>query len=206
MAQWAPAVEPPRLVAAPNPVGKTRGPSSAHPRVEVILRGVTEPTLDDLLSQPVPRRIDPPVHLLRPRRLVIGSLVVSGIVGLLAVTIFASLGLFEQERPVSSYLILAFLAVTLALPPLWQVSSYRKAQRLLTYGSIVPAFVTLGTPTRGHPARPITARCKVGGRDRCFTFLAGPDPSLLDDAVVLVLDTDAALYVPGFGVIAARVS
>lgn len=161
--------------------------------------------LDEILARPVPRSFDARVHLANPRRALLGSCVVAAFIGALAAGILTSTGSLTNEVIEAQLLVFSFFGVLLLIPPAWQLSNYRRARRLLTYGTVVPATVSLGTPTRGHPWPPAHVTFESNGARRSLQFATGADFRAVDGAAVLVLGKDAGLYLPGLGLVSARV-
>jgi hypothetical protein len=162
--------------------------------------------LEEVLSQPVPRPLDPKLHLARTRRDVLGSCVIAGVLALLTLVGLGASGLAVGDLELSSALFLVFYGGVLCAVPVWQVVNHRRARRLLTYGNVVSASFSLGSPTRGHPAPPIRATFTANGRQRSVDFVnAGLPHPLPERAALLVLTSDVGLYVPGVGLVAARV-
>ena len=161
--------------------------------------------MKESLSGPAPRDIDRTIALAPSRRALIASCGVAVFTAGVAVAIFALAGLFTSEVLESQLPLLAFFGILLVIPPAWQLSNYRRARRLMNRGAVVPATFSLGRPTRGHPWPPVRATIALDGTQRSFEFAIGPGFSLPDGAVVVAFQSDVGLYLPGTGLIAARV-
>ncbi len=160
--------------------------------------------VNEILSQSVPRSFDARVHLASPRRALITSILGVVLIGGCAGGLLTLTGVLTRELFGSHFPIFIFFGVLLAIMPAWQFWNYRRAHRLLTYGTVVPATLALGTPTRGHPWPPIRATFALNGTQRSCEFAAEPGFSVAD-GIALVFEADAALYLPGRGVVSARV-
>lgn len=179
-------------------------PNSVRSRARQNRKGaLPSGVLEEIFSQPVPRTLAPRVHLVHARRVLIVSSCVALFMVVATVGMLAATGLLEKHLLEHHILMLAFFVLLWAVMPVWHLSNYRRARRLVTWGTVVPATFSLGLPTRMYRMPPVRATFDLNGTTRSFEFMTFGHP-LLDDAVVLTFESDAGLYIPGYGLVAAR--